>query len=331
MNLQTKYLGMKLKSPLVASASPLSNDVAKVRQLEDAGASAVVMYSLFEEQIEHDNQAMETFLEQGTDSFAEALDYFPTPDEYYNKEAEEYLEQIHRLKKAVDIPLIASLNGVTPGGWTKYARKMQDAGADAIELNVYHIATDFGMSALDVENIYIEDLKSVKYAVTVPVSIKVGPYFSSFANMAKRLNDAGADGLVLFNRFYQPDIDLEALEVMPNLQFSTSTEMRLPLRWLAILYGHMTNCSLAATTGVHSSYDVLKLIMAGADVTMLASTLMKNGIGRLTEIEMEMKRWMEEHEYESLDQMRGSMSYQNVKDPAAFTRANYMKTLQSIK
>lgn len=330
MKLTTTYMGIRLKNPLVASASPLSHDIAKVRQLEDAGASAVVMYSLFEEQIVHDNKALDHFLTQGTDSFAEALDYFPEPDEYHNRDAEDYLNQIIRLKKAVDIPIIASLNGISAGGWTSYAKRMEEAGADGLELNIYYIPTDPYQTSADVENLYLTVLQTVKASVRIPVSMKMGPYFSSFANMARRLDEAGADALVLFNRFYQPDIDLENLEVVPNLQFSSSTELRLPLRWLAILYGHL-NCSLGATTGVHSAQDVIKLLMAGADVTMMTSALMKNGIGKISEILHELEHWMNEHEYESVDMMKGSMSYRNVRDPQAFTRANYMKTLQSIK
>lgn len=330
MKLTTNYMGIRLKNPLVASASPLSHDVSRVRQLEDAGASAVVMYSLFEEQIVHDNKAIDHFLTQGTDSFAEALDYFPEPDEYHNRDAEDYLNQIIKLKKAVDIPIIASLNGISSGGWTSYAKRMEEAGADGLELNIYYIPTDPYQTSTEVENLYLTVLQTVKASVRIPVSMKMGPYFSSFANMARRLDEAGADALVLFNRFYQPDIDLENLEVVPNLQFSTSTELRLPLRWLAILYGHL-NCNLGATTGVHSAQDVIKLLMAGADVTMMTSAVMKNGIGKVSEVLHELERWMAEHEYESVDMMKGSMSYRNVSDPQAFTRANYMKTLQSIK
>lgn len=330
MDLTTSYLGIKLKNPLVPSSSPLTNDVDNVKKLEDAGAAAVVMHSLFEEQITHESKAIDTFLTQGTESFAEALSYFPEPEEFHNLDAEDYLEQIAKIKTAVSIPVIGSLNGVSAGGWMKYAQKMADAGADALELNIYFIPTDPEMSGEQVEKLYLDDLKTVKEAVNIPIAMKLNPYFSSFANMAKRLDQAGADGLVLFNRFYQPDIDLESLEVVPNLFFSTSNEIRLPLRWLAILYGKV-KASLASTTGVHKSEDVLKLIMAGADVTMMTSVLLKNGISALNGILTDVKQWMEEHEYESIEQMKGSMSYQNVAESAAFTRANYMKELQSIR
>ncbi len=330
MDLSTKYLGLNLKNPVVPSASPLSNNIDTVKKLEDAGAAAVVMYSLFEEQITHESNELDTFLTHGSESFSEALSYFPQPEEFNNLDAEEYLEQVARLKSAVDIPIIGSLNGVSPGGWMKYAKKIEEAGADALELNVYYIPTDPNMTSQQVEDIYLDNLKTVKNSVKIPVAIKLSPYFSAFANMASRLDKAGADGLVLFNRFYQPDIDLEALEVVPNLIFSTSHEMRLPLRWLAILHGKI-KASLAATTGIHDAKDVLKMVMAGADVTMMASILLKDGVGEISKILTDLERWMEEHEYKSISQMKGSMSYKNVAEPAAYERANYMKTLQSIK
>lgn len=330
MDLTTSYLGMKLKNPLVPSSSPLTNEVDNVKKLEDAGAAAVVMHSLFEEQIVQESQALDAFLTQGTESYAEAMSYFPEPEEFHNLDAEEYLEQIAKIKKAVDIPIIGSLNGVSAGGWMKYAQKIADAGADALELNVYFIPTDPAMTGEEVEKMYLDDLKTVKEAVNIPVAMKLNPYFSSFSNMAARLDEAGADALVLFNRFYQPDIDLETMEVAPNLHFSSTHEIRLPLRWLAVLYGKV-KANLAATTGVHKCEDVVKLILAGADVTMMTSALLKHGIGRLEEILADLKNWMEDKEYESISQMKGSMSYKNVAEPAAFTRANYMKELQSIK
>ncbi|TVQ04217.1 MAG: dihydroorotate dehydrogenase-like protein [Balneolaceae bacterium] len=330
MNLETTYLGLKLKNPLVPSASPLSSETDQVKKMEDSGASAVVMYSLFEEQINLENRALDHFLTTPGDSFAEALSYFPEPDEYHNLHAEDYLEQIRELKEAVDIPIIASLNGTSEGGWMQYAKRMEEAGADALELNIYYIAADLKMTSADVETMYINDLKAVKQNVSIPVSVKVGPYFSSFGNMAKRLEDAGADGLVLFNRFYQPDIDLENLEVSPSLELSSSFEKRLPLRWIAMLRPHL-NCSLAATTGIHTAKDVIKMILAGADVTMMASVLLYHGPGILRSILTEMKTWMEEKGYTSLEEMKGAMSSASVADPSAFERANYIKILQGFR
>jgi len=330
MNLETKYLGLKLKNPLVPSASPLSSEVASVKRLEDAGASAVVMYSLFEEQITRESRALDHFLNVPSDSYAEALSYLPEPDQYHNLEAEEYLEHISALKKAVDIPIIASLNGASKGGWMEYAKKMQDAGADALELNVYYIAANPELTSAQVEQMYIDDLKAVKQSVTIPVSIKLGPYFSAFGNMARRLEEAGADGLVLFNRFYQPDIDLETKEVAPTLELSNSFEKRLPLRWIAMLRPHLKG-SLAATTGIHSAEDVIKMILVGADATMMASTLLREGSGKLKTIAEDLKIWMEENEYESVDEMKGAMSSASVGDASTFERANYIRILQSYK
>lgn len=330
MDLTTTYLGLKLKSPLVLSASPLSADVDKVKRLEEMGASAVVMYSLFEEQINHEIEEVDHFLSYHSDSFAEAQHYFPEPEEFKNLHAEDYLEQIGKLKAAVNIPIIGSLNGVSPGGWMKYAQKMEAAGADALELNTYYVATDPVLDAAQVEQIYLDNLKAVKEAVKIPVAMKLSPYFSAFANMAGKLDKAGADGLVLFNRFYQPDIDLDELEVVPNLQFSISQEMRLPLRWIAVLYGHV-NASLAATTGIHTPEDVIKMIMVGADVTMIASVLLKDGIAKMKEILDGIRKWMERKEYRSIEQMKGSMSSRAIADPAAFERANYLKTLNSFQ
>lgn len=330
MNSETKYLGMTLKNPLVPSASPLSNDADVVKRLEDAGAAAVVMYSLFEEQITRENLALDHFLTTSTDSFAEALSYFPEPRAYHNLHAEDYLEHIQKLKRTVEIPVIASLNGVSKGGWMSYAKEMETAGADAIELNIYYIAGDPSVTSESVEQMYLEDLKAVKESVDVPVSVKLGPYFSSFGNMAVRLEKEGADGLVLFNRFYQPDFDLDLLEVNPSLELSSSFEKRLPLRWLALLRPHLS-CSLAATTGIHNAEDAIKMILAGADVTMMASVLLHKGPEVIREILEEMDRWMEEKEYESVSEMRGAMSSASVSDPSAFERANYIKILQGFK
>jgi len=330
MNSETNYLGMTLKNPLVPSASPLSNDVDTVKRLEDAGAAAVVMYSLFEEQITSENIALEHYLSTSSESYAEALSYFPEPQAYHNLHAEDYLEHVQKLKDAVEIPIIASLNGVSKGGWMSYAQEMETAGADAIELNIYYIAGDPAITSAAVEQMYLEDLKAVKESVQIPVSVKLGPYFSSFGNMAIRLEKEGADGLVLFNRFYQPDFDLDLLEVKPSLELSSSFEKRLPLRWLALLRPHLT-CSLAATTGIHNAEDAIKMILAGADVTMMASVLLYKGPEVIKNILEEMDQWMEEKGYESVNEMRGAMSSASVADPSAFERANYIKILQGFK
>jgi len=327
MDLKTQYLGLSLKNPIVPSASPLSREIDTIKKLEDAGASAVVMYSLFEEQLVFEQKEMHHFLIQGTESFAEAVSYFPEPDEF-NLGPDAYLEHIRKAKEAVDIPVIGSLNGVSTGGWIDIARKMQQAGADALELNVYYIPTDPGLSAQDVEGIYVDVLSAVKKAVSIPVSVKLGPYFTSLPNMARRLQEAGADGLVLFNRFYQPDLDIEKLEVVPNLLLSTPQEMRLPLRWIAILYGRL-RLDLAATTGIYSAEDVAKMLMAGANVTMMCSALLRHGVGRITEVLSDLRAWMEEHEYDSIQIMQGSLSQKSCPEPAAFERANYMKVLNS--
>lgn len=330
MDLTTTYMGMKLKNPLVAASSPLSDSVDAVKSLEDAGASAVVMYSLFEEQINHEMEELDHFLGQGSESFAESLSYFPEPQEYKNLHAEEYLEQIQLLKAAVDIPVIGSLNGVSPGGWIKYAKKIEEAGADALELNVYYVATDPKKSSGQVERIYIDDLKTVKEVVGIPVAVKLAPYFSAFANMANQLDVTGADGLVLFNRFYQPDIDLESMEAVSNLQLSTSFEMRLPLRWIAVLYGNV-HASLAASTGLHTVEDVIKTIMVGADVTQLASVLLNDGADAVSRMLKGIESWMDKKEYESIEQMKGCMSYKSLKEPGVYERANYIKMLNSYK
>lgn len=329
MDLSTSYLGLKLKNPLVPSAGPLSHTLDSMKRLEDNGAAAIVMYSLFEEQIAHETAELNHYLSYGTESFAEALTYFPESDDY-NLGPEEYVELLHKAKASLGIPVIGSLNGISTGGWVKFARKIEEAGADAIELNVYYIPTDPGLSGTDVEDRYMEVLHSVKSTVKIPVAMKLNPFFSSLANMAHRLDAAGADGLVLFNRFYQPDINLETLEVTPNVILSTPQALRLPLRWVAILHGRV-KASLAATSGIHTTQDVLKMLMAGADVTMMCSTLLKNGPQRIKEILAELDRWMLEHEYVSVKQMKGSMSQKSIADPAAFERANYMKALNSYK
>jgi dihydroorotate dehydrogenase (fumarate) len=325
VDLTTSYMGLRLKNPIVPSASPLSADLDKIKRMEDAGAAAVVLHSLFEEQIETEAEALAYYMERGTEMFYEAITYFP-PIEDYRREPEEYLEHIRQAKQAVDIPIIASLNGITPGGWVRYARHFQEAGADAVELNVYWIPTNFHLMSYDVEDLYVKILRRVKEQVSIPVAMKLSPYFSALPHVASMLDAEGADGLVLFNRFYQPDLDIEALEVRPNLVLSRSAEMRLPLRWIAILHGHV-DASLALTTGVHTHEDALKAIMAGADVAHVCSLLLREGIAKISDLVNSMTLWMEEHEYESVGQMKGSLSHRAVAEPAAFERANYMKAL----
>ncbi|MEW5804843.1 MAG: dihydroorotate dehydrogenase-like protein [bacterium] len=329
MDLSTNYLGLALKHPLVPSASPLSAQIDKIRAMEDAGAAAIVLHSLFEEQITHDTLELNYYTSYHYEWFPEALSYFPEPKEYHLG-PEEYLEHIRKAKEAVDIPVIASLNGVTTGGWLRYAEKMQQAGADALELNTYYIPTDASLAGAKVEGIYLDILRTIKEKVTLPVAVKLSPYFSSTAAMAKNLVEAGADGLVLFNRFYQPDFDLENLEVVPEVTLSTSEDLRLPLRWIAILSGRIS-CSLAATSGVHTAEDALKVLLAGADVAMLCSSLLKNGISHLATILKGMEIWMEQKDYTSVSQLKGSMSQKSVENPAAFERANYMKALHSYR
>lgn len=329
MDITTTYLGLKLKSPIVTSAGPVSQDISDIREIEDAGAGAVVLYSLFEEQIEHEALELDHHTTVHEESFAEATSYLPQPFEF-KLGPEEYLNHIRKAKESVNIPIIASLNGKSAGGWTDYAKKMEQAGADAIELNIYLLPTDIQKPGSEVEQVYIDIVKSVKGAVKIPIAVKMHPFFSSTAAMATQLNKAGADGLVLFNRFYQPDIDLEKLDVVPNVILSTPMAMRLPLRWIAILYGRV-NADLAATSGIYTEVDVLKMVMAGAKVTMMLSAILKFGIGHIADVTTRLKAWMEEHEYESIEQMRGSMSYMNVPDPGKFERANYMKVLNSYK
>ena len=329
MNLTTNYLGMNLKNPIVASSSPLSHNVESIRRLEDAGAAAVVMYSLFEEQIGFDSYYIDYHLTQGTDSYAESINYFPDM-QGYNVGPDQYVNLIRRAKEAVDIPIIGSLNGVSVGAWTDYATIIEEAGADALELNIYYLPTNTQLSGIEVEKVYLDILSAVRQAVTIPVAVKIGPFFSSIPNMASRLTDAGADGLVLFNRFYQPDFDLENLEVAPRLVLSSSDDLRLPLRWVAILYGRLT-ADFAITSGIHTPNDVIKGLMAGAKVTMMASELLQKGIRRVGQVLNELVAWMTEHEYESVIQMIGAMSQKHCAEPAAFERANYMKMLDSYR
>ena len=329
MDLSTTYMGMALKNPLVVSASPLSEEISNIKKMEDSGASAVVLYSLFEEQLNMEQRELHYHTVSGTESFAESLSYFPEPEEY-KLGPEEYLNHISKAKEAVSMPVIASLNGSSLGGWTDFAKKMEEAGADAVELNVYSIPTDLDKDGAEVEQNYLDILKAVKSAVSVPVAMKLSPYFSNMANMGKKLANAGADALVLFNRFYQPDIDLDALEVKPNVLLSSSSAMRLPMRWIAILKDRIS-ADLAATSGIHSAIDVMKMLMVGANVTMLNSALLTKGVSHIATIESQMKVWMEEKEYESVKQMVGSMSHARVENPSDFERAQYMKALTNYK
>ncbi|HEY9089914.1 MAG TPA: dihydroorotate dehydrogenase-like protein [Anaerolineaceae bacterium] len=326
-DLSTTYLGLELKNPLVASASPLSKKVETVRMLEDAGVSAIVMYSLFEEQIVHESLALDHFLNMGTESYAEAVNYFPDLGQY-NVGAEGYLELIHKIKSAVSIPVIASLNGISTGGWVEYAQKMEQAGADALELNMYTIPTEPVWTAQELEKRYVDLVRDVRARIHIPLAVKLSPFFTSIPNLAARLVQSGANGLVLFNRFLQPDLDIETLEVTPHLELSTSSELRLPLRWVAILAGQV-KADLALTGGVHTAQDMVKAVMAGASVTMVASEFLANGIHRAGEMVADFGQWLEQYEYTSVRQMRGSMSQKNVREPNAFERANYMKALTS--
>jgi dihydroorotate dehydrogenase (fumarate) len=329
MDLTTTYMGLKLKHPLVASAGPLSKTLDGIRRLNDAGAAAIVLFSLFEEQIRYENESFDFLSEAGSESFAESLSYFPAAGDY-RVGPDDYLELIRRAKAAVDVPVIASLNGVTSSGWTDYAKEMVAAGADAIELNIYYIAADISLSGREVEQRYEDVVRAVRSAVPVPIAVKLSPFFSSMGEMARRLVDAGANGLVLFNRFYQPDFDLDELEVVADLELSQASEIRLPLLWIAVLSGRL-DCSLAATRGVQSGMEVLKYVMAGADAVMTTSALLRHGAGHLKLMLKGMTDWMHKRGYESVAQMKGSMSQARVADPAAFERANYIKVLQSYK
>jgi dihydroorotate dehydrogenase (fumarate) len=327
IDLTTTYLGLTLKNPLVASASPVCDSLDKIRRLEDHGIAAVVLPSLFEEQLRLESETLDEDLFRGADSFAESLNYFPDLTTY-NLGPEGYLELIRKAKASVSLPIIGSLNGVSAGGWIRYAREMEQAGADAIELNLYSIVTDPELTAGDVERSYTELVREVKQSVGVPVAVKLSPFFSAPANIAKLLDRAGANALVLFNRFYQPDLDLELLEVVPNLTLSRPQELLLRLHWVAIIFGRVA-ADLAITGGVHSAQDVLKAVMAGARVTMMTSALLSRGVEHLDTVLRDLLSWMEEHEYESISQMCGSMSQRNVPNPAAFERANYIRVLSS--
>ncbi len=327
MDLSTDYLGLQLKNPLVPSASPLSRDVSSLRQLEDAGAAAVVMHSLFEEEIQLESELLDEQLERGVESFPEALSYFPEAGAYRTG-PDVYLETLSEAKEALGIPVIGSLNGTSTGGWIRYAEEIEQAGADALEINVYYLPTDPEKAASEIEARYFELVEDLADRIDIPLAVKLSPFFSSIPNAVRRLKEAGAAGAVLFNRFYQPDFDIERLEVVPHLVLSDSDELRLPLRWIAILYGRV-DIDLALTTGVHSAKDALKGVMAGARVTMMTSELLMRGTRRLGEILTDMRIWMDEYEYESIEQMRGSLSQQRAAEPAAFERANYMKVLGS--
>jgi dihydroorotate dehydrogenase (fumarate) len=328
-DLSTTYLGLNLKNPLVASASPLSKKLDRAKKLEEAGIAAIVMYSLFEEQIIHESLELDHFLNRGTESFPEALSYLPDGG-MYGVSPEKYLNQVAGLKKALKIPVIGSLNGVSKGGWTSYAQKIEEAGADALELNLYYIPTDLDMTSNDIEDTQVELVADVKSSIKIPLAVKISPFVTSIPNFVKRLVDAGADGLVLFNRFYQPDFDLEELEIVHSLDLSTSAEMRLPLRWISILHGKVKT-DFALTGGIHTNQDVLKSMMAGAKVAMMASNLLHNGEQVIGPMLSGLEAWMKDHEYESIKQMQGSMSQKSVKEPAAFERANYMKVLGSFR
>ncbi|MEK7399308.1 MAG: dihydroorotate dehydrogenase-like protein [Candidatus Poribacteria bacterium] len=327
-DLSTKYMGLTLQNPLVMSPSTLCKKIDNIRKMEDAGASAVVLHSLFEEQIILENQEIDRYLTQGTESYAESLSYFPNVGDFWAG-PDEYLEHIRKAKNAVKIPIIASLNGVSAGGWTSYAKEFENAGADAIELNIYYIPTDPDLVSQQVEYMYLEVAKSVKNSVNIPVAIKVSPYFSSMAYMARQFDQINIDALVMFNRFYQPDFDLKSMKVVPNLVLSTSDELRLRLRWVAILYGRI-KANMAVTGGVHTVEDVVKSILAGANITMMTSAVMKNGVGHITKIKNEFAEWMDKHEFGSIADIQGKMSQQSVAEPAAFERANYMKVIKSF-
>lgn len=326
-DLTTTYLGLKLKNPLVVSASPLQKDLGNIRQMEDSGAAAIVMHSLFEEQIDVESEEMNRWMEQGTESYAESLSYLPDM-ENYNLGPEGYLEHLTRVKNTVGVPVIGSLNGVSKGGWTRYAKMMEDAGADAIELNTYFLATDPKISAQEVEKMYCDLVKEIKSSVKVPIAVKLSPMFTSMAHMAHSLDQLGVKGLVLFNRFYQPDLDLENLQVVQTLVLSQSYELLPRLNWVAILFGQIT-ADMAVTGGVHSGVDVLKCMMAGARAAMMTSALLKNGINHIAKVLKEVEAWMAEHEYDSIRQMQGSMARRSVADASAFERVNYMQVLSS--
>ena len=327
VDLSTTYLGLKLKNPLVAAASPLSQKADGIKRLEDAGLAAAVMPSLFEEQIVHEDTAISDLQDYGTESYAEALSFFPEPQDYRTG-PQAYLDTIEQAKKDVAIPVIASLNGTEMGSWTRYAKLMQEAGADALELNIYFVATDADMTSSDIEQRYVDLTAAVKETLSIPLAVKIGPFFSGFPNLAGRLVEAGADGLVLFNRYLDPDMDLEALQFKPTLLLSTRDELRLPMRWIAILRDQVS-ASLAATSGVHYTEDVIKVLLAGADIAMMASALLQRGVGYTGQLLEELVNWLEENEYESVEQLKGSMSRVRCPDPSVLERANYTKALVS--
>jgi dihydroorotate dehydrogenase (fumarate) len=329
MDLTTRYLGLELSNPLVASAGPLTGELDNIRRLEDAGAGAVVMPSIFEEQIEQEQDLINEFTTAGVDSFPEALTYFPA-QATYAMDPQHYVDLVRRAVEAVDIPVVASLNGITNHGWTNYARQLQEAGASAIELNIYFIPSDLSLSGTEVEQRYIDILKAVKEVVSCPVAVKIGPYFSAVGHMAHRLDQAGADGLVLFNRFYQPDIDLGQLALVSNIELSQPYEIRLPLLWVGILSGRI-NASLAASTGVQGVDEVVKYLLAGADVVMTTSSLLRHGVGHVSQILDGLEAWLAARELDTLETIRGRMSHRNIDDPTTFERANYIKMLQGYR
>lgn len=328
-DLSTSYLGLNLKNPLVASASPLTKKIDSARKLDEAGVGAIVMHSLFEEQIIHESMELDHYLTRNTNSYAEAVTYFPDLSSYAMGPGK-YLDHLTAIKKTVSCPVFGSLNGVSTGGWTKYAHHMQDAGADAVELNLYYLPADADLDASELENTYLELIASIRSRVQIPISVKLSPFTTALPNFAKKCVEAGANGLVLFNRFYQPDFDLDNLEVIHNLVLSTSDELRLPLRWISILFGKV-KADFALTSGVHTATDIIKSMMAGAKVTMVASEILKNGYHRVPDMLATVESWMDEHEYVSIKQMQGSMSQQAVKEAAAFERSNYMQVLGSYR
>jgi len=329
MKMESTYMGLKLHSPIVVSACTLSEQTGNIIQMEDSGAGAVVLFSLFEEQIRKEQARFNAVLSDTSNSFAEALDYFPNLDEY-STGTEGYLEQIRKAKEQVKIPIIASLNGITNEGWIDYSRQMEQAGADGLEVNIFFIPGDVRMSSAEVEHRYLNVIDGIKHSVKIPVAVKLNPYFSAMGNMSLRMQQAGANALVLFNRFYQPDFDIDKLTIKNNLQYSESSEIRLPLLWIAMLYGKV-NISLAATTGVQSAVEVIKYLLAGADVVMTASSLYKNGISYLTTMHKELEQWMKRMGFDNIDAFRGSMSQQHISDPTAYERSNYIKILESVK
>lgn len=327
-DLRTKYLGLELSNPLVASASPLSKNLDNIKKMEDAGLGAIVLFSLFEEEITHESLELDYYLTRGTESFAEAITYFPEMSDY-NLGPEKYLKLIQKAKESIDIPLIGSLNGISSGGWIKYAKLIEDAGADALELNLYFIPTDPDVDAQELESAYLKVIGDIRKETKLPLAVKLSPFFSSLPNFADKVAQTGAQGLVLFNRFYQPDLDLDELEVIPWLELSDSEDMLLPLRWIAILYNRL-KLDMALTSGVHNGKDIAKAVLAGSSAVMTAAELLVNGIDHAAEMIKDFEYWADAHQYESVQQMRGVLSQRSVANPAAFERANYMKALNSF-